>query len=90
MQEAETCLTSKGQVTIPAAIRHRLGLKPRDKVQFELAGDTAILRRAPSTLLAGYGAVAPTASPEDWREAREHFEQGVAEEVSLRGPEGVW
>ena len=32
MRELEGTLTRKGQVTIPAAIRSRLGLKPRDKV----------------------------------------------------------
>jgi AbrB family looped-hinge helix DNA binding protein len=86
VHDLETRITSKGQITIPAAIRHRLGLKPRDKVQFELAGDAAIIRPAPSKLLAGYGAVAPTARPEDWRKVREDFEQGVAEEVTAETP----
>ena len=39
-------VTSKGQVTIPQEIRNRLGLLPRTKVEFELAGDHARIRKA--------------------------------------------
>ena len=39
-------ITSKGQVTIPQEIRSRLGLLPHTKVEFELAGDHARIRKA--------------------------------------------
>lgn len=39
-------VTSKGQVTIPQEIRIRLGLLPHTKVEFELAGDHARIRKA--------------------------------------------
>jgi antitoxin PrlF len=39
-------VTSKGQVTIPQEIRARLGLLPHTKVEFELAGDYARIRKA--------------------------------------------
>jgi AbrB family looped-hinge helix DNA binding protein len=78
---SERRLTQKGQVTIPAAVRAKLGLRPHDKVAFEVSGDVAILRRAPSRLLEGFGSVPPIARPEDWSRVREDFEQGVAEEV---------
>ncbi len=39
-------ITSKGQVTIPQDIRNRLGLLPYTKVEFELAGDHARIRKA--------------------------------------------
>ena len=39
-------VTSKGQVTIPREIRHRLGLLPHTQVEFELAGDHARIRKA--------------------------------------------
>ena len=77
----ETTVTVKGQVTIPVEIRARLGLKPRDKVRFELNGDTATLRKAPSRILAMYGSIQPRSRPEDFRKLREEFEQGVADEV---------
>jgi len=36
MQEAvqEATITSKGQVTIPKAVRDRLGLRPEDRIRF--------------------------------------------------------
>ena len=39
-------ITSKGQVTIPQEIRNRLGLLPHTEVEFELAGDHAVIRKA--------------------------------------------
>ena len=41
-------VTSKGQVTIPQEIRTRLGLLPHTRVEFELAGDHARIRKAAS------------------------------------------
>jgi AbrB family looped-hinge helix DNA binding protein len=81
MQELETTVTEKGQVTIPRSVRARLGIKPKDKVAFEVEGDAVRIRRAPSRVLAGYGAVKPRRKPEDLRALREEFESNVAEEV---------
>lgn len=39
-------ITSKGQVTIPLAIRRKAGLLPATEVEFLLRRDTVILRRA--------------------------------------------
>ena len=82
MREFETTLTEKGQVTIPLEIRRRLGLHPHDKVSFEVEGDVVKIRRAASKLLEGFGAVTSRKRPEDFRELREAFERGVAEEVA--------
>ena len=38
-------LTSKGQVTIPQAIRERLGLLPGTSVSFDVVGDSVRIRR---------------------------------------------
>ena len=37
-------LTTKGQVTIPAEIRARLGIDAGDKISFEPQGDAIVLR----------------------------------------------
>jgi AbrB family looped-hinge helix DNA binding protein len=37
-------LSSKGQVTIPLEIRHRLGLVAGDKVEFAIEGDQTVIR----------------------------------------------
>lgn len=41
-------LTSKGQVTIPVAVRRKLGLKPGDAVSFVERGDMVAIERADS------------------------------------------
>ena len=38
-------VTSKGQVTIPQAIRERFGLHPEAEVEFEVAGNAVRLKR---------------------------------------------
>lgn len=37
-------VSDKGQVVIPAAIRHRLGIKPGTRLDFELEGDSIRVR----------------------------------------------
>ncbi len=46
-------ITSKGQVTIPQAIRDRLGLFPHAEVEFGLADDDAIIRKVSSVPVSG-------------------------------------
>ena len=38
-------ITSKGQVTIPLAIRTRAGFLPHTEVEFALRGDAVVLRK---------------------------------------------
>ena len=40
---ASTSMTSKGQITIPKAIRDSLGLKPGDKVEFILGKNREVI-----------------------------------------------
>lgn len=85
MQEFETSVTEKGQVTIPQEIRRIMGLQPRDKVRFEVEGDVVKISRASSKLLQWFGSVRPRNKPEDFQKVREEFEKGVAEEVASEG-----
>ncbi len=39
-------MTTKGQVTIPIAIRERLGLVPGNTVEFEVDGDAVRVKKA--------------------------------------------
>jgi len=53
-------LTSKGQITIPRAMRQHFGLHPGVAVQFAIEGDHIALRPAPSlrdTPESGFGLV---------------------------------
>lgn len=84
-RDLETRLTQKGQVTIPVEIREKLGLKPKDKVRFEVEGEAVRLKRAVSRIDRHFGAVRASGNPLDWRQEREAFEQGVGEEVASEG-----
>ncbi|HUP69140.1 MAG TPA: AbrB/MazE/SpoVT family DNA-binding domain-containing protein [Acidimicrobiales bacterium] len=47
-------VTSKGQVTVPKAVRDALGIKEGDEVIFRVEGNRAVLARTPEFLtLAG-------------------------------------
>lgn len=39
-------LTSKGQATVPAEVRHELGLKPGDKIAFEIHDHKVTIAKA--------------------------------------------
>lgn len=54
-----TTLTSKGQVTIPKAIRDELGLKPRDEVEIFIKDGDVWLRKADSSLQDLAGSLPP-------------------------------
>ena len=52
--EVSARLTSKGQITLPKAVREALALKEGDRVVFRVDGDRAVLARTPDLLsLAG-------------------------------------
>lgn len=85
MVERSTTVTSKGQVTIPVELRRALGIKPRDRVIFELVDGVIQLRRVGSAVEATYGSVNPIRRPEGFRKLRRDFDEGVAEEASREG-----
>src|SRR5579885_2898815 len=77
-------LTRNGQVTLPAAIRRRLGLKPGDKVAFVQDGEQVTMQPALSIAERTAGSLAqyrktPVPTPQ---EERNRFAQAVADEVA--------
>lgn len=86
MRTYQATVTSKGQVTIPVAIRRALGMEPRDRVVFIL-DDTGTVRvsRVAFTVADTYGAV-PAIGREDEleeasREAREERAERLVDEL---------
>ncbi len=55
-------MTTKGQVTIPAQLRERLGLKPGDKVAFLESDGKIILQRLENRVEAAFGLIKSTKS----------------------------
>jgi AbrB family looped-hinge helix DNA binding protein len=49
-------ITSKGRVTIPIEIRHKLGLVPDSEVEFRLEGNSARLVKIPARRARSRGA----------------------------------
>jgi AbrB family looped-hinge helix DNA binding protein len=81
----DTTLTSKGQVTIPAKIRERLGIKPKDRVRFEVDSDGSVrITPAPSRIHALFGSVKPLKPAKDDKSLRREFEEGVAAAVQRK------
>jgi antitoxin PrlF len=65
-------LTSKGQITLPKAIRDALGLHEGDRVVFRVEGSYAILARTADLLeLAGAVPVPAERRGADWQEIRD-------------------
>jgi AbrB family looped-hinge helix DNA binding protein len=42
--QADAVVSSKGQVTLPAAMRAKLGIKPGSHIQFELRGAELVIK----------------------------------------------
>lgn len=67
----ESAITSKGQATIPKAIREHLGLKPGDRIKFFVHpdGSVALLPKLPVSTLRGIVAGKRTVTIEAMDEA---------------------
>lgn len=48
-------VTQKGQVTIPAQVRRKLGLRTGDRVRFVEEGDRIVVKPVPSDVEAAFG-----------------------------------
>ena len=64
-------VTSKGQITIPKAVREALGLSAGDEVVFRVNGDTAVVARTAELLeLAGAVSVPAAKRGASWKQIR--------------------
>ncbi|MCA1726232.1 MAG: AbrB/MazE/SpoVT family DNA-binding domain-containing protein [Actinobacteria bacterium] len=66
-------VTSKGQLTVPQAVREALGINPGDGVYFKVRGDTAELTRIPNFVeeLGGSVSTPERLRGKSWKEIRE-------------------
>ena len=81
----ESTMTRKGQVTIPKAIRDRLGVKEGEKVLFVMRGEEVVLKVVKGTILDLRGSVKPSARPEDFDKIRQSVKQTVGKKVAGHG-----
>jgi antitoxin PrlF len=57
-----SAVTTKGQVTVPAEMREKLGIKPGDRVGFVEEGGRLILQPQPQGMAAAFGILKPKKS----------------------------
>lgn len=70
-------ISTKGQITLPVAVRRKLGLKPGDRVVVEATEGAVVVRPAPD-LFKWKGFLPKTLRPE---EERRLMEQAVGNDV---------
>jgi len=78
-------VSPKGQITIPAEIRERLGLKPKDKVAFTVSGDEVRIRTASGGLKASFMAVPALKKPRSLKELTDIARKEHAAEAASEG-----
>ena len=77
---AEATITSKGQVTIPKAVRDKLGIAEGDEIVFRVEKNRALLAKTPNLLdLAGAVDVPAAKRGTAWDEVRRSTRRTRAE-----------
>lgn len=84
MRPRQRVLTRKGQITLPAEMRHALGLKEGDKVVVTLKGSEVRVARIGSVVEQTAGMVERRGRRLSVKELREVAEQAIADDVYER------
>lgn len=84
MQQLSTTVTRKGQVTVPAQVRKKMGLKRGDKVAFVLDGGIVRFERARSVVEMTKGIFKSDTPPLSAEELRHAAEEAWADDVVER------
>jgi AbrB family looped-hinge helix DNA binding protein len=79
-----TKVSSKGQITLPAAMRRKFGIKPNSTVEIIADGDGILVRptRSISELYGIFHDRVRGRKPLGWEEERRRMEEAVAREVA--------
>lgn len=74
-------ISAKGQITLPAAIRKRLGVKANDKIALIFRGDEIILKPLKGTIKDLRGALKPQTKPEAFERIRKQVKDAIAQKM---------
>lgn len=76
-------LSSKGQVTLPKAVRHRLNLRRQDKLIFTVIDDDLFaIKPIKKDILDFAGTVKPKEKPEDFHKIRKFVMKKIARSIA--------
>jgi AbrB family looped-hinge helix DNA binding protein len=78
-------VSPKGQITLPAEVRHSLGIKPRDVVQITLEDGVIAVRPVQSRIMKHYQRAGSLERPLDWKEVERIAHEDQAESVAREG-----
>jgi AbrB family looped-hinge helix DNA binding protein len=84
-------VSSKGQITLSAAVRRKLGIAPNSQVEVIVKDEEIAIRplKRVSELAGILNRYARPDEPEDWETIRQQTEKAVAEEVVVRNARRV-
>lgn len=85
MKEYISSVSPKGQITIPAEIRELLGIKPKDKVIFEMGEERVKIRPLAARLEASYQAIPALTPARTLEEMMEIAHEDHAQEAAQEG-----
>ena len=89
MLKIQTKLTSQGQVSVPAAVRHVLGLTPGSTVEWLQEGSNIVVKRAArSTSAEVHAALFNDDSAHGPAKKLAEFKQGIAQHMQRRHARG--
>lgn len=80
-------ITSQGQITVPKAVRDRLGARAGDELEFEPRDDGFMLRHRPHISVLAFAGIASASAegvPQSAEALDEALEQGRLQEAFLR------
>lgn len=84
---AYSTVTSKGQVTIPKAVRDRMGIDEGSKLVFVDDGDRILVYKIESDLESLYGAVKHEGPPIDFKRLRDEIAVEIARDATRKAKE---
>ena len=83
--KARAVVTSKGQITIPKAVRDALDLAESDVVEFEVRGKRASMTPVEGGFLRWYGSVKPRRRPEDLKKVKREAWRSATQKLGPKG-----
>ena len=85
MKEYVSSVSPKGQITIPAEIREMLGVKPKDKVLFEVGDEGVKIRPLAARLEESYQSVSALSPARTLEEISQIAHEEHAQEAAREG-----